>query len=222
MTEILVMSQFDAERYADGAHNEVCSMISITSHNDDEAQVYVGDSNGIKDILRVQFNDSDEDDGITEDDAEAITSFVTHAMTLDRLIVHCGAGRSRSAGVAAAIMKFYYNDDTPIFNSPRYNPNRRCYRKVLERLNESYEDAKNKLDENFRASLENMPAGLKNSVKLYVCCFMQLLKTKMSEEDTTEMLNILDGNLNILLSARNDMYKTAKPDMEIPELSGKI
>ena len=51
---------------------------------------------------------------------------------------------------------------------------------------------------------------------------MQLLKTKMSEEDTTEMLNILDGNLNILLSARNDMYKTAKPDMEIPELSGKI
>lgn len=222
MTEILVMSQFDAERYADGAHNETCSVISITSHGDDEAQVYVDESNGIKDILRLQFNDTDEDDGISEDDAEAISEFVKHAMNLDRLIVHCGAGQSRSAGVAAAIMKIYFNDDTPVFNNRKYTPNMRCYRKVLENLNKSYDEAREKLDSIFRKELESMPSGLRSSVKLYTCCFMQLIAKKMSEEDIDETLDILDKNLNILLSARNDLYKTIKPDTEIPKLLGEI
>lgn len=201
------MSQFDAERYVNKSHNEKCSIISITSHGDEEAQIYSDENNGIEDVLRLQFNDTDDGDGITEEDAQAITEFSKSAMKLDRLIVHCGAGRSRSAGVAAAIMKFYCHDDTSIFNSTKYNPNMRCYRKVLECLNELYEDAKEMLDRNFEESLENMPDGLRNSVKLYTCCFMQLITTKMNETDMEEMFKLLDGNLNILISARDDLYK---------------
>ena len=222
MTEILVMSQFNAERYAENKNDINSAVISIVSHGSDEAHLFESKTNGIKSILRLEFNDTDGEDGITEEDAIAIVDFSKSAILMDRIIVHCGAGRSRSAGVAAAIMKFYFNDDTPIFNSPRYTPNMRCYRKVLERLNESYEDAKDKLNDNFKASLENMPGGIKNSIKLYTCCFMQLLTTKMSEKDTDEVIRILDDNLSILMSARNELYKTIKPNEEIPELSGKI
>lgn len=222
MTEILVMSQFNAEKYTKEENNINCAMISIVSHGDDGAQIFESETNGIKKILRLEFNDTDGEDGITDEDASEIAEFSKSAILMDRIIVHCGAGRSRSAGVAAAIMKFYHNDDTYIFNSPRYNPNMRCYRKVLERLNEHYEDAKDKLNDNFKASLENMPGGIKNSIKLYTCCFMQLLTTKMSEKDTDEVIRILDDNLSILMSARNELYKTIKPNEEIPELSGKI
>ena len=45
--------------------------------------------------------------------------------------MHCEAGQSRSAGVAAAIMKYLYNNDTDIFNNRYYKPNMLCYRKVL-------------------------------------------------------------------------------------------
>jgi hypothetical protein len=45
--------------------------------------------------------------------------------------VHCGAGVSRSAGVAAALGKWLNNDDGFIFNNFSYCPNFTCYRLVL-------------------------------------------------------------------------------------------
>lgn len=47
-------------------------------------------------------------------------------------IVHCDAGISRSSGVAAAILKAKTGDDSQIFNNPKYRPNMRCYRIVLD------------------------------------------------------------------------------------------
>lgn len=70
-------------------------------------------------------------------DADEIAGFVktiANVFLIDTLIVHCEAGMSRSAGVAAAIMKWLNNDDTPIFDVPRYRPNMRCYRMTLNAL----------------------------------------------------------------------------------------
>ena len=134
--EVLVMSQFNAENYSEDNNCEQCALISITSHGDDDADIIENEYNGIESILRLQFNDSDGDDGITYDDAKAIAEFVKTECIYNRLIVHCGAGRSRSAGVAAAILKYLYNDDRQIFNNKRYGPNMRCYRYVLEALME--------------------------------------------------------------------------------------
>ena len=50
------------------------------------------------------------------------------------VIVHCDAGISRSSGVAAAILKAKTGDDSQIFNSPKYRPNMRCYRIILDEL----------------------------------------------------------------------------------------
>ena len=50
------------------------------------------------------------------------------------VIVHCDAGISRSAGVAAAILKYTTGDDSSIFQNGLYDPNIWCYRKTLEAL----------------------------------------------------------------------------------------
>jgi hypothetical protein len=51
---------------------------------------------------------------------------------VDCAVVHCEAGISRSAGVAAAIGMALNNDDSFIFNDSRFTPNRTCYREVME------------------------------------------------------------------------------------------
>lgn len=72
---------------------------------------------------------------MTDDDAKKVSSFVKRHPNTD-IIVHCDAGISRSAGVAAAIMKWSTGDDTPIFNSWHYHPNMWAYRKTLNALME--------------------------------------------------------------------------------------
>lgn len=136
--EVLVMSQFDAEQYATYAHNEQSVIVSITSCGMNEAFIIPTKISGILDVLNLHFNDTDSkaevDGGITEKDAFEICNFINKykdTPILDRIIVHCEAGQSRSAGVAAAIMKYLNNDDSPIFNSNRYHPNMLCYRTVL-------------------------------------------------------------------------------------------
>ncbi len=70
--------------------------------------------------------------------ANNIVNFVNNFNEIDTIIVHCDAGQSRSAGVAAAIAKFFNGDDEQFFSgggmygSPRYTPNRLAYRKVLQ------------------------------------------------------------------------------------------
>ncbi len=64
-------------------------------------------------------------------DAQAIVDLIDAHPTAERVVVHCTAGKSRSAAVAAALMKAIEGDDGPIFNNPRYKPNMRVYRMVL-------------------------------------------------------------------------------------------
>ena len=54
---------------------------------------------------------------------------------VDKFIVTCDAGYSRSAGIGAAISKYFYNNDMEYFNSNgKYCPNMLCYKKLLNEL----------------------------------------------------------------------------------------
>lgn len=136
-----VMNKTQAEEYSLTAHNKESIVISIASRGCNTAFIMPNTINKIADILYVQFNDTDDTDmlygGIEDTEAIKIVDFIEKYNSINTelgLIVHCEAGQSRSAGVAAAIMKYLYNDDTPIFNNSRYTPNMLCYRKVLNSL----------------------------------------------------------------------------------------
>ena len=89
-------------------------------------------------LCTVQFADSDsiERNGITDEQGKILAEFIKMSVNsgINEFIVHCYAGQSRSAGVAAAILKYYNNDDFKIFNNIRYTPNMLCYRTVLRNL----------------------------------------------------------------------------------------
>lgn len=83
--------------------------------------------------LSVAFRDTENDTGISHEDAERIARFIMENKDeYVHIIIHCSAGISRSAGVAAAISKYLNGSDEKIFDSPKYIPNMRCYRYVLE------------------------------------------------------------------------------------------
>ena len=136
---IRVMSRSDFEKYAVEKHENRSIVISITSL--DESLVTLSEDdlskNNITAIIPVKANDTDKDEfgALTNQDATFIAEFIKSYYTPEiTIIVHCGAGQSRSAGVAAAILKHYTNDDKQIFNNRRYTPNMLFYRRVLTAL----------------------------------------------------------------------------------------
>ena len=102
----------------------------------------------------------DEEGGITSmtpQNAYDILDFVEKWLDEDvDIIVHCGAGVSRSAGVAAALSLLVNGDDSNIFDDGRYSPNMHCYRSVLKAsgLEYSEEDASRKHDHQFQLWLD--------------------------------------------------------------------
>jgi len=65
-------------------------------------------------------------------DAVAIIDLVEAHPEAEHILVHCTAGKSRSAAVAAALHKVLNGTDEPIFGNKRYTPNMRVYRMVLD------------------------------------------------------------------------------------------
>ena len=128
-----VMSRVNAREYSFDENINECVIISI---NDTfiEANEFHNNPN-IKGVCTLFFNDV-EGNGtghMVREDADKIVEFVnTHLNDVDEIIVHCGAGVSRSAGVCAALMLIINGDDSAIFNNGKYCPNMHCYRLVLE------------------------------------------------------------------------------------------
>lgn len=133
-----VLSRKNAKAFSFQAHDYKTAIISITDV--DKIGVIFSDNpnNGIKGILRLKFDDVERnfvknENCITKEDAEEIVKFVNkYKNKVDKIIVHCEAGVSRSAGVCAAIMKAINGDDWAIFDNPRFCPNMTCYRTVLD------------------------------------------------------------------------------------------
>ncbi len=141
--EILVMSRHAAVQYCLRKQEKQAIMISISDPN----MVYTDEpfcspDNRVSAILPLCFCDADEPgkdvygleaeekDLMSDEDARSVVRFVK-ANRDKRMIVHCDAGISRSAGVAAAIAKYLNGNDEQFFHSGRYDPNMWCYTKTL-------------------------------------------------------------------------------------------
>ena len=143
---VVVMSRDAAIRDCNEYHNKPAIIISISDpYIDYHSEPFCSEQNHVVAIKPLFFTDADkpgkdvydrevtEKDLITEADAQLIKRLLKKYPDTD-VIVHCDAGISRSSGVAAAILKATTDDDSQIFNSPKYRPNMRCYRMVLDEL----------------------------------------------------------------------------------------
>jgi protein-tyrosine phosphatase len=133
------------------------AVISISTVGDDFP--IFNEPEGIK-ILYLAFDDVEDCDKyhtpISTLQALDIRNFVEDNKDTKTLVVHCDAGVSRSAAVAAAIGKYLYNDDMFIFGRPRFCPNRTVYRKVLQAFyeRELLEEEKEELNEKENWNIE--------------------------------------------------------------------
>lgn len=139
-----VMGHYELKDYCSKRHNVFKSVILIndTIYKDDTEDFINYEANPMAHIYRMISLDFDDIDGnyanetpectpMSIEQAKKILNFVEHNRC-NNFIISCHAGVSRSAGVCAALEKIYNGDDKHIFNSPKYVPNRWCYRKVLD------------------------------------------------------------------------------------------
>lgn len=131
-----VMSRQKARKHSFREDIKKCVIVSINDKADVRNNFH--NNSNIKAICSLFFDDveGDEPNCMTRDDADKIIGFVNQYINdtndIEEIIVHCGAGVSRSAGVCAALMLILTGDDSDIFNNPKFCPNMHCYRLVLE------------------------------------------------------------------------------------------
>lgn len=139
--KIFVMNRKEAINFCKYPHLAQFVMISIsTPFEEYDSAPFISTTNNVIDICPVHFFDLDNTYPIKKGlmeyrDAKKIVDFVSRYK--DKIIiVHCDAGQSRSAGVAAALSKYYNNDDSEYFDNPRFTPNMWCYKLMLNALME--------------------------------------------------------------------------------------
>ena len=122
-------------------HSGEFCIISISTPKDRTPDFF--QNSNCKDVLKLVFDDvvDKRENGqmMTEEDAKRVAEFCQKNVDkgISNFWVHCDAGISRSAGVAAAILKYYTEDDTQIYDNPKYCPNCHCYRMVLNALHDT-------------------------------------------------------------------------------------
>jgi hypothetical protein len=132
---ILALSQQEMEGCQIGTFDKHV-VLSIVTPGYPEAKIRTSP----KAILRFRFYDLVEplpghDELFTDKDAKKVWRFVTkHVSEIDAVVVHCEAGVSRSTGMAAALAKFYFNDDLVFFK--KGVPNKLVYKKVLQEFHD--------------------------------------------------------------------------------------
>lgn len=136
MLDIQILNRKEAKKFSYEPHDFKTAIISITDTDKADVIFEKNEINRIRAILKLKFDDVERDSKdlhcITKDDAEKIVNFINkNKNKVDKIIVHCEAGVSRSAGVGAAIMKAINGDDWVVFNNPTMCPNMKCYRTVL-------------------------------------------------------------------------------------------
>ena len=134
---VIVMNRPNAKKYSYQPHKEKSIIISITDPEAPYNNFNRDHDNGIIAVLPIKFADVNRGDinCITKEQANKIATFVKRYIEqVDVVLVHCEAGQSRSAGCAAAILKWSTGSDSLIYDNPRYTPNSTVYSYILEAL----------------------------------------------------------------------------------------
>ena len=133
-----IFSRSRCEQYCKQKHSKTSIIISIKSSWDKIwPDLSATDKNNVKHILFLSFDDIEYEDNpkfaMTEDDGKQVANFINkYYDEVDDIIIHCDGGISRSAGVAAAIMRVKEGDDFPVFDNSRKHPNMTCYFRTLK------------------------------------------------------------------------------------------
>ena len=132
-----VLSRSRATAFSYSHLEEPLVIISITDI--DSEHFLFAKNEQIKSILRLSFNDVGKGcfGAMNGKDADSIVYFCSKWFPHTNLLIHCEAGISRSAGVCAAILKWYEGADMQIFGNTYYRPNMDCYREVLNAFERS-------------------------------------------------------------------------------------
>lgn len=134
-----VMSRQLARQYSYHTNIPKSIIISITDV-ESENNKFNRNSNIIA-VCPVKFDDVEigEKNCITKETAIKIIEFVNSYLNkVEKIVVHCEAGVSRSAGICAALMQIINGSDADIFDNPRFCPNMTCYRSIMENYYGSY------------------------------------------------------------------------------------
>ena len=137
---VKVFGQKKAEkicRKLNGRNDKKCVVISITDPGQSLADIHTGGA--VYDIFRMSFYDLETDVKFlrgfypcaTIGDLRGLRTFVDKWRDVDVLIVHCAAGISRSAAVAAAIEQYLGLEDT-IRSHFFYHPNGHVFKLCLD------------------------------------------------------------------------------------------
>ena len=132
---VQIMSRMIITDFASQSHDDRIAVVSISDPDRENPNLSGNPDNGITHLFQVKFADVEvgQSECITDEQASEIASYVLRVRDdVDRIIVHCEAGVSRSAGVGAAIMKYLNGSDWDVFDKPKFRPNMTCYRKVLD------------------------------------------------------------------------------------------
>ena len=140
--QIEIMSRMEAIQYTYLPHKEKSIIISISESNTPKPTFCA--SSDILDILYLHFDDIYKEDLLlnpmykimTTKDAIKIQKFIDkYKNKVDKIIVHCYAGISRSSAVACGISLYLNKDDYWIWNSNGYYPNKWCLTVMNNTLN---------------------------------------------------------------------------------------
>ena len=131
ITDIFAISEAEAiERTRDLTRPTI--IVSITSPGGPE--IDFGSRPDLLGVLHLHFADIDypNSSAMSLEDADAILDFIEeYSQRYAQVIVHCYEGKSRSAGVAAALQYLLLGRDD-IHGDWHYRPNALCYGKMME------------------------------------------------------------------------------------------
>lgn len=161
---IKVMSRSECERFTREFHDEPFYVISIKGPR--SAPPDLDSSNTcMKDVLQLVFDDIDYaycGYGFTTGHAIEILNWCDELPDDALLIIHCRAGVSRSAAVAAALTEIYNQQDgSEFWRYPPYSPNTLVYQTLLvEQYRYEVQEKTLKLEEENRNQAKSYRMGI--------------------------------------------------------------